>query len=84
MFVEVYGVGVLITGKSGVGKSETALDLVIRGHRLVSDDVVVIKKMEGMLMGGKSPPEITRHFLEIRGLGILDIERLYGVGSVKK
>ena len=81
VFVEVYGVGVLITGKSGVGKSETALDLVIRGHRLVSDDVVVIKKMEGMLMG--KSPEITRHFLEIRGLGILDIERLYGVGSVK-
>ena len=81
VFVEVYGVGVLITGKSGVGKSETALDLVIRGHRLVSDDVVVIKKVEGMLMG--KSPEITRHFLEIRGLGILDIERLYGVGSVK-
>ncbi len=81
VFVEVYGVGVLITGKSGVGKSETALDLVIRGHRLVSDDVVVIKKMEGMLMG--KSPEITRHFLKIRGLGILDIERLYGVGSVK-
>lgn len=81
VLVEVYGVGVLITGKSGVGKSETALDLVIRGHRLISDDIVIIKKIEGMLQGRS--PEITRHFMEIRGLGILDIERLYGVGSVK-
>lgn len=81
VFVEVYGVGVLITGKSGVGKSETALDLVIRGHRLISDDIVMIKDVEGKLMG--KSPDITRHFMEIRGLGILDIERLYGVGSVK-
>lgn len=81
VFVEVYGVGVLITGKSGVGKSETALDLVIRGHRLISDDTVIVKDIEGKLVG--SSPEITRHFMEIRGLGILDIERLYGVGSVK-
>ncbi len=81
VFVEVYGIGVLITGKSGVGKSETALDLVIRGHRLISDDTVIIKDVEGKLMGRS--PEITRHFMEIRGLGILDIERLYGVGSVK-
>lgn len=81
VFVEVYGVGVLITGKSGVGKSETALDLVIRGHRLISDDTVMIKNVEGKLLG--ESPDITRHFMEIRGLGILDIERLYGVGSVK-
>lgn len=81
VFVEVYGIGVMITGKSGVGKSETALDLVIRGHRLISDDTVIIKDIEGKLMG--KSPEITRHFMEIRGLGILDIERLYGVGSVK-
>ena len=81
VLVEVYGVGILITGKSGVGKSETALDLVIRGHRLVSDDIVIVKKIEDMLQGRS--PEITRHFMEIRGLGILDIERLYGVGSVK-
>ncbi|NLY47219.1 MAG: HPr(Ser) kinase/phosphatase [Tissierella sp.] len=81
VLVEVYGVGVLITGKSGVGKSETALDLVIRGHRLISDDIVIIKRIEDMLQGRS--PEITRHFMEIRGLGILDIERLYGVGSVK-
>lgn len=81
VFVEVYGVGVLIRGKSGVGKSETALDLVIRGHRLISDDTVIIKKTDDGLMGRS--PKITRHFMEIRGLGILDIERLYGVGSVK-
>lgn len=81
VLVEVYGVGVLITGKSGVGKSETALDLVIRGHRLISDDIVIIKKIEDLLQGRS--PEITKHFMEIRGLGILDIERLYGVGSVK-
>ncbi|MDR7871235.1 MAG: HPr(Ser) kinase/phosphatase [Tissierellaceae bacterium] len=81
VLVEVYGVGILIIGKSGVGKSETALDLVIRGHRLVSDDTVIIKRVEDMLQGRS--PEITRHFMEIRGLGILDIERLYGVGSVK-
>ncbi|OLS03290.1 HPr(Ser) kinase/phosphatase [Tissierella creatinophila] len=81
VFVEVFGIGVLITGKSGVGKSETALDLVTRGHRLISDDTVMIKDIEGRLMG--KSPVITRHFMEIRGLGILDIERLYGVGSVK-
>lgn len=81
VFVEVFGVGVLIKGKSGVGKSETALDLVIRGHRLISDDTVIIKKTDDGLVGRS--PEITKHFMEIRGLGILDIERLYGVGSVK-
>lgn len=81
VFVEIYGLGVLITGKSGVGKSETALDLVIRGHRLISDDIVLIKKLDGRLRG--QSPELTRHFMEIRGLGIIDIERLYGVGSIK-
>lgn len=81
VFVEVFGVGVLIGGKSGVGKSETALDLVMRGHRLISDDVVIIKKLDDHLFGRS--PDITRHFMEIRGLGIIDIERLYGVGAVK-
>lgn len=79
--MELYGMGVLITGDSSVGKSETALDLIIRGHRLVADDVVDIKKLETGLSG--KCPENIRHFLEIRGLGILDIRRLYGVGSVK-
>ena len=81
VLIEVYGMGVLIMGKSGVGKSETALDLVIRGHRLVSDDSVDIKKVEEGLRG--EAPELTRHFMEIRGIGILDIERLYGVSAVK-
>lgn len=79
--MEVYGVGVLITGDSSIGKSETALDLVTRGHRLVSDDVVDIIKIDNNLTG--SSPENIRHFLEVRGLGILDIERLYGTSSIK-
>lgn len=79
--MEIYGMGVLLTGKSSVGKSETTLDLVIRGHRLVADDVVEVKNLEEGLRG-QSPANI-RHFLEIRGLGILDIQRLYGVGAVK-
>lgn len=83
VLVEVYGMGILITGESGVGKSETALELVKRGHRLVADDAVQIRKVGEDLLIGESP-ELIRHFLEIRGLGILDIERLYGIGSVKK
>lgn len=82
VLLEVYGIGVLITGVSGVGKSETALELLIRGHRLVSDDTVEIKRVEGQLRG--QSPALTRHFMEIRGIGILDIERLYGVGAVKE
>ncbi|TAH63475.1 MAG: HPr kinase/phosphorylase [Gottschalkiaceae bacterium] len=83
VLVEVYGMGILITGESGVGKSETALELVKRGHRLIADDAVEIKKVGEDLLIGESP-ELIRHFLEIRGLGILDIERLYGIGAVKK
>ncbi|WP_099203509.1 HPr(Ser) kinase/phosphatase [Miniphocaeibacter massiliensis] len=79
--MEIYGVGVLIVGKSSVGKSETALDLIIRGHRLVADDVVEVRKLETGLVG--QAPKNIRHFLEIRGIGILDIQRLYGVGSIK-
>lgn len=82
VMLEVFGVGVLITGKSGIGKSETALDLITRGCRLVSDDVVEVKRVEDTLRG--SCPELTRYFLEIRGLGILDIERLYGISAVKQ
>ena len=82
VMLEVFGVGVLITGKSGIGKSETALDLITRGCRLVSDDVVEVKRVEDTLRG--SCPEMTRYFLEIRGLGILDIERLYGISAVKQ
>lgn len=82
VLMEVYGIGVMIIGKSGVGKSETALELLMRGHRLISDDTVEIKRFEGQLRG--ESPALTRHFMEIRGIGILDIERLYGVGSVKQ
>lgn len=81
VLVEVYGLGVLITGESGVGKSETALELIKRGHRLVADDVVEIKKINEGLRG--ESPEAIRYFMEIRGIGILDIERLYGVGAIK-
>lgn len=82
VLIEIYGLGVLLTGKSGIGKSETALDLVSRGHRLISDDIVEITKVNDYLEG--ESPELTRHFMELRGVGILDIERLYGVGSVKQ
>lgn len=82
VLLEVHGIGVLLTGKSGVGKSETALDLVLRGHRLISDDRVSIKKVEDYLRG--ESPRLTRYFMEIRGIGILDIERLYGIGAVKE
>lgn len=80
--VDVYGIGVLLLGESGIGKSETALELVKRGHRLVADDAVEIRKIgEDKLQG--SAPEIIRHFIEIRGIGILDVKTLYGVGSVR-
>lgn len=82
VLVEVYGMGILIIGESGVGKSETALELIKRGHRLVADDAVEVKKVDERLRGGA--PDLIRHFIEIRGIGILDVERLYGVGSVKE
>ncbi len=81
-FIEVYGEGVLITGKSGVGKSETALELVKRGHRLVADDIVEIRRVSSKTLVGTAP-DIIRHMLEIRGIGFLDVKRLYGVGAVK-
>ncbi len=82
VLVEVYGEGILMLGESGVGKSETALELVKRGHRLVADDVVEIRKVSNKTLVGSSP-DIIRHFVEIRGIGILDVKNLYGVGSVK-
>jgi HPr kinase/phosphorylase len=82
VLVDVYGVGVLITGKSGVGKSETALELVKRGHRLVADDCVEIRQQdEGMLVGNS--PELIEHLLEIRGLGIINVMTLFGAGAVR-
>jgi HPr kinase/phosphorylase len=82
VFVEVYGEGILILGDSGAGKSETALEIVKRGHRLVADDNVEVRKVSEKTLVGTSP-DVIRHFIEIRGLGILDVKNLYGVGAVK-
>ena len=80
--VDVYGVGMLFVGKSGIGKSEVALDLIERGHRLVGDDVIILtKKGEGILMG--SGTNIAKHFMEIRGLGIIDVERMFGIRAIR-
>ena len=81
VLVEVYGSGLFITGKSGVGKSEAALELVKRGHRLVADDVVDIKRVSEKRLVGESP-ELVRHFMEIRGVGIIDVATMYGVGAI--
>ena len=83
VLVDVYGVGVLIMGESGIGKSEAALELIKRGHRLVSDDVVEIRKVSDATLVGTAP-DITRHFIELRGIGIVDVKTLYGVQSVRE
>ena len=82
VLVDVYGEGVLIMGESGIGKSEAALELLKRGHRLVSDDVVEISKVSDVTLVGTAP-DITRHFIELRGIGIIDVKTLFGVESVK-
>ncbi|MBD8960241.1 MAG: HPr(Ser) kinase/phosphatase [Clostridiales bacterium] len=82
VLVEVYGEGVLILGDSGVGKSETAIELVKRGHRLIADDAVEIKRVSAKSLVG-SAPEIIRHYVELRGIGIVDVRRLFGMGAVK-
>ena len=82
VLIEVYGEGVLIVGESGVGKSETAIELVKRGHRLVADDAVEIRKTSNRTLVGQSPDNI-RHFLELRGIGIINTRRLFGMGAVK-
>lgn len=81
VLMDVFGLGVLIAGKSGIGKSECALELVDRGHRLVADDVVQIKRLGNNLVGGA--PELTRDHMELRGLGILDVKNLYGVSAIR-
>ena len=83
VLVDVYGVVVLIMGESGIGKSEAALELIKRGHRLVSDDVVEIRKVSDETLVG-SAPDITRHFIELRGIGIVDVKTLFGVQSVRE
>ncbi|MGN0107340.1 MAG: HPr(Ser) kinase/phosphatase [Hominilimicola sp.] len=82
VLVEVYGEGILILGESGVGKSETAIELVKRGHRLVADDAVEIKRVSDNTLVGSSP-EIIRHFVELRGIGIIDVKEIFGIGAVK-
>ena len=82
VLVEVYGEGILILGESGVGKSEAAIELMKRGHRLVADDAVEIKKVSSKALVGSSP-EIIRHFIEIRGIGIVDVKKIFGMGAVK-
>ena len=82
VLVEVYGEGVLLLGESGVGKSETAIELIKRGHRLVADDAVEIRKVSDKTLVGSSPANI-RHFMELRGVGIINARRIFGMGSVK-
>ncbi len=80
VLMEVFGVGILLTGKSGVGKSETAMELIKRGHRLIADDNVIIKEIANELYG--TAPEIIRYFMELRGIGIINVKSMYGSGSV--
>lgn len=82
VLVEVYGEGVLILGDSGIGKSETAIELVKRGHRLVADDAVELRRVSDRTITG-SAPEIIRHYVELRGIGIIDVKRIFGMGAVK-
>ena len=83
VLVDVYGVGVLIMGESGIGKSEAALELIKRGHRLVTDDVVEIRKVSDETLVGTAP-DITKHFIELRGIGIVDVRSMFGVQSVRE
>jgi HPr kinase/phosphorylase len=82
VLLDVYGIGVLLLGKSGTGKSECALDLVTRGHRLVADDVIQVTKESGQIVIGQGPERI-RHHMEVRGLGILSIRDLFGVAAIR-
>ncbi|MCH5185724.1 MAG: HPr(Ser) kinase/phosphatase [Oscillospiraceae bacterium] len=82
VLIEVYGEGILILGESGVGKSESAIELVKRGHRLVADDAVEIKRVSDRTLVGTAP-EIIRHFVELRGIGIIDVNKIFGIGAVK-
>ena len=81
-FIDVYGIGVLLVGRSGIGKSEVALDLIERGHRLVADDVIMVtRKGEGILIGAGT--DVVKHFMEIRGLGLIDVRSIFGIRSIR-
>lgn len=82
VLVDIYGIGVLIIGESGIGKSETAIELVKRGHRLIADDAVEIKEVAKNILIGTAP-EILKHYLEVRGLGVIDVKTIFGVGSIR-
>lgn len=82
VFVEVYGEGVLLVGESGIGKSETAIELIKRGHRLIADDAVEIKRVDSHTLIG-SAPELIRYYIELRGIGIIDVRRIFGSGAIK-
>ena len=82
VLIEIYGEGVLLLGDSGVGKSETAIELVKRGHRLIADDAVEIKRVSDKTLVGTAP-EVIRHFIELRGIGIVDVRRIFGIGAIK-
>jgi len=82
VLVEVYGEGILLLGESGVGKSETAIELVKRGHRLIADDAVEIKRVSNKSLVG-SAPELIRHYIELRGIGVVDVRRIFGMGAIK-
>jgi HPr kinase/phosphorylase len=83
VLIEVYGQGILIRGNSGIGKSETAIELIKRGHTLIADDAVEIKRVSSITLLGSAPP-IIRHFIELRGIGVVDVRHLFGVGAVKE
>jgi len=83
VMVEVYGIGILILGDSGIGKSETAIELVKRGHRLIADDAVEIRRVSSKTLVACAP-ELIRHYIELRGIGIVDVRRLFGIGAVKE
>ena len=82
VLVEIYGEGILINGDSGIGKSETAIELVKRGHRLIADDAVEIRKVSSRQLVGTAP-EVLRHYIELRGIGVINVAKLFGMGAVK-
>ena len=81
VLMDVYGIGVLLMGDSGIGKSELAIDLIMRGHRLVADDAVEIRRISNQLIG--TAPEVIRHYIELRGIGVIDVRQMFGMRAVK-